>query len=309
MIQRLWDVSISHCYTPLLAKMDLESSLKSCGRILIFSYSSSIMCSLLVLGLMLILPSIVSAVDLDSATSLDDALITSDPMPLDLLALSSDQPVFSPLDQIASPPLFDAGNSNTDASESLPWSEGGNQLENDASSILSPPLDGTILADTPPLADSPPMANPPQMADCSATSEFLPALGKSRVRRLDDARLCPLPANSGAAKDGFPDLPGLRKLRLMPGWDEKVEKASEDEDHNMICSVYFYGYFPWGLCSSGWADDITLMGGPVLNLGLFGPLDVYTVSRGMLSTFDGTKPLSLFLSLAPPLSHTHTFSV
>lgn len=300
----------------------------------------------LVWGLIFTLSSIIFAVNPSFAGSLpNDASIFSESLttPLDDLFLAplTDQPTMSSaLDQVASPSLFDMleEDSDTDPSELLSWDSSEYENENQASSILDPPPlynDDVILPDS---------FQPGPVDDCSsATSDQSPlflsppaasaavTLGKPRVRRLDKknnnngAELCPLPAtkdSSGAAPnygDFFPDLPGVSRLRFLPEWNTNVEEALKNRNHNSLCSVYFAGRFPWGLCASKDGRDVELMGGQVVNLALFGFLNLYRVWRGIFGKFNFVCVCewkvvfrSFFLSSFPFLffffGFTHIFS-
>ena len=242
-----------------------------------------------------ILAFIVLGVNSDSKRSLHDESIFSESLaPLDLSTPSTNQPAISPLDHVALPSLFDTagGLSNTDPSDLLFWD--GSEEENEASSSLNPSLfsDDDIL-----LADS-----PQPVADCSTTSEFFlspstdPLVGKSRrLRRLDQAstnsQLCPLPStadppSNAPNNDGFPtDLPGLAQLRMLPNWNTRVQESTKNKNHNKICSVYFTGAFPWGVCSSGDGYDVEFLDGYLMHLALFGTLRLYKISHGTLGEF------------------------
>lgn len=246
-------------------------------------------------GWIVVLSSIVVALNPHSARSLSDESIFSESAPpMDFSTPSTDQPVISPLDQVASPSLFDTAElSNTITTDpfSLVESDIENENENDVGSVLNPSLfnsNDIILADS-----------PQSVIDCSATSEFLlpntASVGKSRVRRLDNPKndhlisgLCPLPAatdhgGAAASDDGFPtDLPGLGQLRMSPNWNTRVRESSKNKLHNSLCHVYFAGAFPWGVCSSGTNDDVELLSGQMIRLPLFGPLMLYKVSHAML---------------------------
>lgn len=241
-------------------------------------------------GLIFILSNLVFAMNPNSARSLSDASIFSETLPpFDSSASSTDQPIItSPLDQVASPSLFDTSDdSNIDTPESLSWDE--SKEEDDTNSILNSSFFNNDLI----VADS------PQPGDCSMTSESLllppPAasLGRPRVRRRDsknknnnvnnnDPGFCPLQAESSPApenEDLFPDLPGLRTLRLLPDWDVRVREAAKNRNHNSLCWVYFAGAFPWGVCSSGDIYDVELMQGQMFALALWGVLHLYRVMR------------------------------
>lgn len=270
--------------------------------------------SFLVWGLIFTLPSIIFVMNPSFAGSLpNDASIFSEPLttPLDdlLLAPLTDQPaISSALDQVASPSLLGMleEDSDTDPSELLSWDLSEYENENEASSILDPPPlynDDVILSDSfqPGLVDDCSSATSDQsllfLSPPPAVAAAAVTLGKPRVRRLDKknnnngAELCPFPAtkdSSGAAPnygDFFPDLPGVSRLRFLPDWNTNVEEALKNSNHNSLCSVYFAGRFPWGLCASRDGGDVGLIGGHVVNSALYGLLTLYRVRRAIYGKF------------------------
>ena len=73
---------------------------------------------------------------------------------------------------------------------------------------------------------------------------------------------------------------------MLPGWNTRVEESSKNKNHNKLCSVYFNGHFPWGVCSSGDGYDVQPMDGLLMHLALFGLLKLYKISHGTLGTLD-----------------------
>lgn len=97
----------------------------------------------------------------------------------------------------------------------------------------------------------------PELLACSS-SEFLPAAGKSRMKRLNEAGVCkdgPAASSSDGASsvsDGIPDLSGLREvLPQSPDDVKKLLGAMGDEDQNTFCVLYTKFVLPYGVCSVG----------------------------------------------------------
>lgn len=271
------------------------------------------MCTGRVRGWIFIFAYFVVAVNPSSARSLDDESIFSDTFtPLDSSTPSTDQSVISPLDQVALPSFFDTARlGNPDDTSDQLFSDQ-SEDENEASSVLNPSLfdnNNIILADS-----------PKSGSDCSPTSELFlspaadPSIGKSRrARGLDNANadsnsnsisnseICPLPSKADSIgsipnSDGFPDLPGLQRLRVLPDWNTRVRESALNKNHNSLCYVYFQGIFPWGVCSSGDIYDVQWMEHQYQHWEMWGLLKYYKIQHGTLGTF-----CVLFFSFAPSL--------
>ena len=101
------------------------------------------------------------------------------------------------------------------------------------------------------------------VVDCSTSAPF-PAIGKSRIKRTETPESCKNPT-SGA------DLPpldsGKKKTdpirtkfdRLMedPETRQLLMQAEFNSDQNPYCFLLTGGLLPWGVCDSGYRDDVT----------------------------------------------------
>lgn len=126
------------------------------------------------------------------------------------------------------------------------------------------------------------------LADCPS-SEQLPVIGKSRMRRLDEPGSCKIPTGV----DTFPEDPSEEaaidsrllgdSMRNSPGF-AWVTDAVEKQDHHLYCSVYSSNFLPWGVCSSGLSkDEIPFL--QKLLVPLRGEFDFWQLYRFTLGVF------------------------
>lgn len=200
----------------------------------------------------------VSASIWDSDSSWPSGDLSDSELPLSQSAFSSNL-ALSPLDQTASffgpaqsdgdPDAFlenmsDSLFSNTDNSFSTLSETGLNELY----------FDSTI---------DPPTSDFWDAAGCSMSMP-LPATGKSRIRRTEKSESCKNPI-SGA---DTPPLGGGKEETDSNRIDfDELMKDSEtrrlflnaesNEDHNPYCYLLTGGLLPWGVCDSGYRDDVT----------------------------------------------------
>lgn len=203
--------------------------------------------SRLLLGMVSILPAIVSAVNVRRS---EDASLFSDPdWGLNAQTLPLDDLVFSPSNPIESPSLFALGESpqnlQTDTSGLLSLGE------NDDVSIFGPNHEDTTVDSN------------FQLTDCSAPGDLSP-FGKSRLRPRGG--FCTDPAQSsagtaGGGGGGGMDLTTLRKLlESEPGYSETLSDALKVRGSNSLCYLFTAGILPWGMCSWGNEQDEGLTG-------------------------------------------------
>ena len=133
-----------------------------------------------------------------------------------------------------------------------------------------------------PLEDS---FDPPE---CSS-SQILPAIGRSRVKRLDEPGTCkdrpvasfPSSGNLGGVSSTSPDLSGLNELLPQtPGDVGGFQEAMGDEDQNTFCVLYTNFVLPVGVCSAG---EIMVDG--VLTIPSGGVFYHYTLKRFTIGMF------------------------
>lgn len=96
-----------------------------------------------------------------------------------------------------------------------------------------------------------------ELAGCSS-SNVLPAIGRSRVKRLDESGICkdsPVTSSSdsvGSVSGKDPDLSGLGEvLPQNPSDMERLLGGVGDEDQNTFCVLYSSFVLPYGVCSAG----------------------------------------------------------
>ena len=96
-----------------------------------------------------------------------------------------------------------------------------------------------------------------ELSDCSS-SEILPAVGRLRVKRLNEGGICkdrPPASSSGSVSDirtEDPDLSGLKEV--LPQDPDDVTRllgAMGDENQNSFCALYTNFVLPYGVCSRG----------------------------------------------------------
>lgn len=96
-----------------------------------------------------------------------------------------------------------------------------------------------------------------ELSDCPS-SDILPAVGRSRVRRRNEAGICQdIPASSSTGsvsgvKSGDPDLSGL--IEVLPQNADDVTRllgAVGNENQNSFCALYTKLVLPHGVCSLG----------------------------------------------------------
>lgn len=206
------------------------------------------------LGLISILPLIVSAADSDLAlpSSDDDLFALDTALPLESGALSFNQPISLdnqntalPLD-VADAPLNLGLFSTADASSSLFESiDPNNNLLSSGNIDVLAPYEGTNGLS---IADS------FKVADCSATFDFLPAIGKSRIKRLDGPpQECKTPAS--AMDERSAKRKEIGRILSVPSLLEEWSPARDSVLQNTPCWLLSDGAFPWGVCSSGRPED------------------------------------------------------
>jgi hypothetical protein len=187
----------------------------------------------------------------EPAPSSDETVSLSNPVTLgdDLTGVSADSShLLDQVDPSGNPVLFP-----TESSESALWDTGSSIPmwgEEDEFTISSLPeeeaYDGSF-----------------EVADCSML-EHLPSSKKSRVRRLDDSKVCqprPYPltnpptsikppprTDSGRVNFGYRKYKNL--LISSPELATFAEKLSEADDRNKICYVLSRGVLPFGYCPS-----------------------------------------------------------
>jgi hypothetical protein len=235
-----------------------------------------------VVGLISILPILVSAADSDLLwSSNDDVLSSNSQFSGNQFALPNDPIGAASPFGLAELPM-DLAYSPTDSSV-VP-------LENtDLFSSASGSVSGS-LPDDYTIVDQA-SDNPFEITDCS-TADFFPAMGKSRVRRLDENGACKNPTKplTGATPkspggDQTPDISRLNELLKNPGIYDMPAGAGQSNDHNMFCHLYTNGRLPYGTCSSGNPAD-ELKSGEQLRIRDWPLVDVYTLTHctnGMLS--------------------------
>lgn len=186
----------------------------------------------------------------EPAPSSDETVSLFDPVTLndDLTGLSADSShLFDQVDSSGDLDLFSTEPSN----ESTLW--------DNESSISMGSEDDSIINSLP----AEPYDDALEVADCS-TSEDLPGFDKSRVRRLDDGKVCrprPQPLtnpftdvkkrpNTDSGRVGF----GYRKYKNLllnsPELASLAELFSQTEDRNKICYLLSRGVLPYGYCPS-----------------------------------------------------------
>lgn len=196
--------------------------------------------SRLVLRMAFILP-IVSASNLDATSpSYGDSMFSNPDWPLD----QTDQPA-SPVDQATS--FFDT----TQLPEEYTYGDQGNTI---STSNENNGLMGTSFLSGVAIGDS------LELPDCSS-SEIVPPIGKSRIKRLNGSGSCtnsPAHSSSGSVSGvggvggEEPDLSGLMELLPQdPGAVEKLTEAMSEDQKNTFCGLYTIYFLPYGVCSLG----------------------------------------------------------
>ena len=103
------------------------------------------------------------------------------------------------------------------------------------------------------------------LADCS-TSEDLPAIEKSRLRRRDGSGSCTNPDMKPPTAADFPPgganegsdpekLAELWQLLQDPEYLNMLTAAQSNPRHNTFCYILTGGLLAWGVCSSGRSED------------------------------------------------------
>lgn len=88
-----------------------------------------------------------------------------------------------------------------------------------------------------------------QLADCSTSETSLPALGKSRVRRIDDSPLSCANPNAAHSADSAGFEPPILSL----------EPVNFDQSrHSITCWEITFGRLPYAVVSSGDGNDVIL---------------------------------------------------
>ena len=217
-----------------------------------------------------ILTNVVFTAAADDAESLSYESLFSDPPPSwDESALSTNQPMFMASNDVASPSFSGLDDLNLDPSDMLFSSENAND-------------DNSILSST---SDNPLFAASAQQAGCLTSSESLSVFIKSRFRRRDDLEFCGNTVNDRVGMVTWPDLPGLRELRLKPNAQLRMNQAVGDPTFNGLCYLYSLGKLPFGVCSSGYPGDVEVsMEGP-LEIWTYGEFFTFELSHGSLGTF------------------------
>jgi hypothetical protein len=142
---------------------------------------------------------------------------------------------------------------------------------------------------------------PVELADCSS-SEFSPAIGKSRVRRLDGGPAgCQNPDSTPSGSgSSFNDLSAyetlLSNLERLYG----ANGAQEELKQNSICSLVTANLLPWGVCSSGDSSqiEVAIRNTPDPSLGGVGQLfHLYSCTLGTFSPENHARANWLLTSL------------
>ena len=98
--------------------------------------------------------------------------------------------------------------------------------------------------------------NSPELSECSS-SEIPPSLGRSRVRRRNEPRICKDDPTSSSGivssvKGGDPDFSRLSEvLPQNPDDATRLLGAMGDENQNSFCALYTKLVMPYGVCSQG----------------------------------------------------------
>lgn len=179
---------------------------------------------------------------MDSWFSNDDSLLSASDMEWNSPASPDDGLALKPWDQNDLPSRFDPDflpqNSGTDPSGFLSWGV------NDVSTMGSSFDD--LGAD-----------HPFDLVDCSS-SDHLPLLDNSRVRRNDNGAVCQQKTDGA---DGGTEVWDIQRIqKALDSWTGAVGRlngALSGGEQNKFCSLLSFGVLPWGVCSSGnLADEV-----------------------------------------------------
>lgn len=139
---------------------------------------------------------------------------------------------------------------------------------------------------------------PFEVANC-ITSEYMPLIGTSRIRRFDDGTSCKNPTEA-------PTLP-----RISPEGASEPTTATDvltTDDTNSFCFAYTQGILPWGVCApSGGNAGWTELGGIKYAVYFVNPCTLGTSDRnliGRLPWIFNSRVLTWLCSLASQATAT-----
>lgn len=101
------------------------------------------------------------------------------------------------------------------------------------------------------------------VVDCPTSMPF-PAIGKSRIKRAENPESCKnptsgadLPPLEGGKEETNPIRTEFDKLMEDSDTRQLLMQAESRADQNPYCYLLTGGLLPWGVCDSGYRDDVT----------------------------------------------------
>lgn len=217
--------------------------------------------------------SIVSALDSDPSWFLDGDFSSDTDLALSPGVLSAALPSDLDFGVDSTTPPVDSYSSDISSNNDLPW-----DTNLDSNNVLN--FDDPLL-----------------IADCSS-SENIPSIGTSRLRRRDGSASC---VNNGVNKgtSGEINLPTvLFSSDALDALETKIMSTNREQNGN--CLLYSQQVLPVGVCSSGRIQDISVTGAITIGGVQFAALSIRNPILGT-SAIESFFLSSLFFF--PPLSH------
>lgn len=237
-----------------------------------------IMRSCFMIGIIFVLPLSVSALDSELTSPSNGDSIFGDMDQTGLLSSSNPTSLF---DQTNTVPEDSNFGTFLDPSDPLFQETSSSLSENDQFSLNSLSDDSSLFDDSFEIAD-----------DCSTSNDLLsPIAKKSRVRRRDgsggicknsnEATDTPLTSSSSSSSGGgaseIPDF--VKALFTDPYAILHLTAGMDDERRNRYCQWFTSGLLPYGVCSSGVADDQSMSLFELLQLPGFGKFGLWRLDH------------------------------